>query len=214
MPTRADQVSETAAGLPALLKTLSRQPTPTSCSVHGESGTGRSVLAAYIAFSLQALGTESALMVIGPPASARQLLNQMAAVSLPPFEPIFRRRLRILQSDALAVDTICEWIERHRSTRRSALVVDNFHLAAGADNESEARIHKVASLKGISSVVVTSNPPLCPQVDVRIELTRHAVDVETGQWDAVFRLRVRTLDERYRFRIGNDGLSAERIAGK
>jgi nucleoside-triphosphatase THEP1 len=182
---------------------------PFSISIHGEPGTGKSILAAKLTHQLLRANRLCAAIVLGAQGNAGQLLNQMLALHLPPFVYIFEKQLVVTQAVQVDRQQLLKWVEDNVS-REKVILVDNIDKVESDVKGLEEVVHSLATKAGAISIVVSSYPPSCPiDANIRIELTRQSIEIERGRWDAVLRFRWRDADKDFLLKISDSSLLIE-----
>jgi KaiC/GvpD/RAD55 family RecA-like ATPase len=183
-----------------------------SVSVYGEPGTGKSVVAASIAVQTMDLGLPCVIISLGRPGSARQLLNQMLALGMPPFARILRRQLTVCELSSPTSARLTDIVQSHLS-RDASILVEDIHQVTDVKTETvEKQVHDLARSAGATSIVVgmRNKGRAKSLADVRIDLTRGAVEVERGMWDALMTIKTASGRTAFLVKVGDKSLEFDK----
>jgi PhoH-like protein len=205
-----DQLSVTAPThildpeVDALLEELQR---PSVISIHGDSGTGKSLIAAQLAVSYLRVGKSVNVLLLGRGGQAAQFLNQTMGIGLDLYSHLRTSRLWLFEESPLPYH---ELIHRVLVAPVSDLfLIDRVEMVLNAPvADVEPGLAWLLLTLGSSSILVTNSDVGKERSfsDVQIDLSRTGRDVERAHADSIMYVHIGTTSITRCLRVAATGL--------
>jgi Torsin len=180
---------------------------PFVISIHGDSGTGKSLIAAQIALTSLRAGRSVNVLLLGRGGQAAQFLNQTMGIGLDLYSYLRIMRLRLFEESSLSY---------HDLTRRllaapiaDLFLIDRVEMVVDAPvADVESGLAWLLLTLGSSSILVTNSDvgkerSFC---DTQIDLRRTGRDVERAHADSIMDVNIGTTSIKRCLRVAATGL--------
>lgn len=180
---------------------------PLTISVHGEHGTGKSLIGATLAYVIAEASRSLVTFSLAGRGATQQLLNQMVALGIPPYEILLSGRMTAADVFGATESNLRSLLDSYL-TDDTVILLEDLHLVRGNAADIERHLLEAAVAAGAHMVVVSAVSPSTDdrRAEIDIDLTLDALQVETGAWDAVMRVRTESRWPDRLVRIGDRAL--------
>lgn len=180
---------------------------PCVISIHGDSGTGKSLIAAQVALSFLRRGSTVNAFLLGNGGQVSQFLNQTMGIGLDPYCYIRATSLRLFEEPPLRFKQLAYRLLTAASA--DLFLIDRLDLVLHAHSaEVEPALAWLLLSSGRSSILVTSSDVGIERTfaDVQIDLSRTGRDVERAHADSIMDVRIGTVKITRSLRVAATGL--------
>ncbi|SRR6266536_260256 len=186
---------------------LSSLSLPSVVSVHGESGTGKSIVAAQTASMNLRLGRTVNVFLLGQTAQVSQFLNQTMGIGLDLYRHLRTNALRLFQREPLSFGQLT--LAMLAAPQSDLVVVDHVeHVLGTRVADAERALAWIMKSRQRSSLFLAGIEVGTERAwaHVQMDLTRAGRDVELAHADSIVDIRIGSRKFTRSLRVASTGL--------